>query len=103
MTRRSTPQSKIDENAFPVRVFLVVPGMGIGWNYDLLMSWMKTNWERSAWATHGGGRAAVEGGVVDRIALYVRHPEQVVDLLATFPQLRLADGTRSVCYSSPMR
>jgi len=30
MARRSTPQKKIDDAAFPVRVRIVVPGFGFG-------------------------------------------------------------------------
>lgn len=97
MTRRSTPQAKIDDSAFPVRVMICVPPLGFGRMSDAVYHWLDTHVGRGNYAWHGGGR----GGVGDRVALYFREPEAAGACLSAFPDLRLADGTRLPSYTSP--
>ncbi|MDB6179077.1 SOS response-associated peptidase [Paracoccus sp. Z330] len=97
MTRRSTPQAKIDDSAFPVRVLICVPEMGFGRRSDALHEWLATRIGRGNYAWHGGGR----GGTRDRIALYFREPDAASACLTAFPDLELADGTCLPGYSSP--
>lgn len=97
MTRRSTPQAKIDDSAFPVRLLICVPEMGLGSRSDALHEWLATRIGRGNYAWHAGGR----GGTRDRIALYFREPDSASACLTAFPDLELADGTCLPGYSSP--
>ena len=42
MVRRSTPQKKIDELAFPMRVRFAVPERGFGMRLDAIHAWLRT-------------------------------------------------------------
>ncbi|WP_229582707.1 SOS response-associated peptidase [Paracoccus sp. S-4012] len=97
MTRRSTPQAKTDDAAFPVRVRLHVPPHGLGRRSREIHVWLDRMLGRGEYACHGGGRGA--GG--DRLALYFRSPADADAFHIAFPDLELADGTRLPGYSSP--
>lgn len=101
MSRRSIPQPKIDDAAFPVRVYLRVPGDGLGRRLDALLQWLSENLDRGDYAIHAGGRHPGSNGLEDRLAIYVRHPEIASTLLAQFSELELSDGTEAIAYTSP--
>jgi hypothetical protein len=91
MVRRSTPQNKTDDSAFPVRIYLRVPKDAYGPTYNALHSWLVAEVRRGEFAWHSGG----SGSGFDRSALYFRHPSVAVAMLAAFPELVLSDGTMS--------
>ncbi|WP_313137760.1 SOS response-associated peptidase [Paracoccus jeotgali] len=97
MTRRSIPQSRLDDQAFPVRVLICVPELGFGSLGDDVRRWLEARLGRSQYAWHGGGRS----GTRDRVALYFRAAEAAHACLTAFPQLELADGTCLPGYTSP--
>lgn len=101
MNRRSTPQMKIDDAAFPVRVFLRVPEEGLGQRMDALHRWLESNVGRGEYAVHAGGRHPGRDMLEDRLAVYTRHPRAAVALLEALPDLDMSDGTESIVYSSP--
>lgn len=73
MNRRSTPQAKIDDRAFPIRMFVHVPGNDFGLLFDETHRWLPVQCGSS----------------------YVRK------FIRAFPSLELADGTPSKTYTSP--
>lgn len=97
MTRRTTPQAKTDDAAFPVRVRFHVGPHGLGRTAITLRDWLDDQIGRGNYAVHGGGRAV--GG--DCVSLYFRTPTDADAWHAAFPQLELADGTRLPGYYSP--
>ncbi|MDO5658273.1 MAG: SOS response-associated peptidase family protein [Paracoccus sp. (in: a-proteobacteria)] len=93
MTRRSTPQSKMDERAFPCRILIAARGTGI---CEDVHGWLRDRLGYSNFAVHSGrsiGR--------DAIAFYFRHPGAATEFLRAFPALELADGTMRAGYTSP--
>ncbi len=99
MTRRTRPQSKTDEDAFPVRVWFYVPERGLGRLMTPIYDWLDQNVGRTSYAVHSGGSNA-KG---DRIAVYFRHPADAHAFVGAFPSLELADGTVFPGYYSPQR
>lgn len=103
MTRRSTPQKKIDDNAFPVRLFISVPPMGLGRRYADMHNWLDTEVGRGQYAHHSAGSCPIAGGMSYRMALYFRHPSHAAAFATNFTDLELADGTILPTYTSPYR
>ncbi len=103
MSRRTRPQKKTDDAAFPVRMFLRVPEYGFGARKVEIYEWLTANLGRGEYAIHGGGRHPGVHTIDDRIAVYVRHPRAAVALLQAFPDLELSDGLESGVYTSPDR
>ena len=99
MPQRSTPQAKIDEQAFPVRVRSVNPDFGLGRTLDQMYAWLNERVGRESYAIHGGSR----GPTGDRIAIYFRHPAPALAFVEAFPMLEIADGTILPGYSTPNR
>ena len=97
MTRRSTPQAKLDERAFPVRLLVKVPPGGFGRRYMEAYEWLESRVGRSEYAWHGAGE--VSGW--DACACYFRRPDDAAAFIAAFPDFELADGTSECWYSSP--
>ena len=85
MARRSTPQAKIDDRVFPVRVKFHVPGTGLGMLSDRVHVWLRDELPRREWAWHSVAGAA---------ALYFRRVEDAQRLIAAFPEFELADQVR---------
>lgn len=98
MVRRSTPQHKIDDPAFPVRIFLLVPPYGYGTMLDDVHRWLDEQLGRDNYAIHSGGTLS---SCLDLMAVYFRHPRHGAAFLDAFPKLELADGTAQPGYSSP--
>lgn len=97
MSRRSTPQSKIDERAFPVRVLVYVPQSGFGARMYEVQEWLRRQLGTQGHAWHGGGK----GGIRDRVAIYFRHPQAAAEFARAFPWLELADTVDAVTYTAP--
>jgi len=88
MDRRSPPQKKLDDRAYPVRVHVRVPERGFE---NLLLDmhrWLDTEVGRGNFAAHGAGT-----GLTDAVAWYFRTIEEAQAFVARFPMLELADGT----------
>lgn len=79
MTRRSTPRSKVDEWAFPIRVRVVVPELGFGQRIDVYLAWLRElGPAQYAWWANG--------------TLYFRSLKTAERFLTKFPELKLADA-----------
>jgi len=98
MTRRSSPQRRIDDEAFPVRVKLLVPEGGFGQQLTDLHAWLDREAGRGEYAFHAASTLGIPNGAV---AIYFRTPETAHRFVGSFPDLLLADGTDSVVYTSP--
>lgn len=96
MERRSPPQKRIDDHAFPVRVKVVVPGRGFENLLPAMHRWLDAEIGRGGYAMHG---AAATG--TDATAWYFRRVEEAQAFVAAFPMLELADGTELPTYQSP--
>lgn len=96
MARRSTPQSRIDKAAFPVRLRLEVPRNGMGLTLNEIYRWLRDEVGAGNYAVHS---SAALGG--DGLGIYLRDVECARAFAARFHDLPLADGTLSVAYSSP--
>lgn len=103
MSRRSDPQSKIDDGAFPVRLLIVTPEGGFGSDIDAIYHWLDQEVGRAQYAIHSAGRAPGQNGLIYRIAIYLKHPKFGAALLSAFPNLDLADRTLSSTYTAPRR
>ncbi|WP_241565086.1 SOS response-associated peptidase family protein [Paenirhodobacter populi] len=97
MTRRTTPQAKTDEAAFPIRVLFYVPENGLGKNSEIIWHWLDMTIGRGNFAWHSRGRDAHR----DRFALYFRDPVAPSLFTQAFPFLEIADGTLLPGYYSP--
>ena len=96
MVRRSTPQKKIDERAFPVRIRVLVPPSGLGQQLNHVHDWLHAEIGRGQFAVH-----SCSGIGADAVGIYLRDIEGARFLLEAFPTLELQDGTDSPHYSSP--
>lgn len=99
MTRRTTPQAKTDDRAFPIRVRFVIP------HHDRALWWGLSD-RLTAWLRELGPRRCVmhSGGVNltrEAMALYFRTLEDAQACVAAFPELELADSVGLVGYYSP--
>lgn len=90
MNRRSTPQKKLDEAAFPVRIRIVVPPRGLGRALDLMHLWLRENVGSGNYGAH-----SAPGLGCDALAIYLRSIGEAQRFLEAFPQLELADGIRA--------
>ena len=96
MVRRSTPQKKKDDDAFPIRVKIVIPPFGFGQTYDEIEFWLRSEIGRGNYARH-----AARSYPKDASAFYFRSIEDARRFLAAFPALELRDGTIMTGYTSP--
>lgn len=95
MVRRSTPQKKTDDAAFPVRVRFAVPDGGFGMRLDDLHRWLYHEIGVGQFAVHS---LSALGG--DAIGVYFRDTESAQAAVRAFPDFVLADGTACRSYSS---
>lgn len=98
MSRRTRPQSIVDDKAFPVRVLIHPPKEGFGNQLNQLHNWLRDMIGAGDFAFHSGG---IPGSVRDTIAIYFRNPHDAASLMYAFPDLELADGTILPGYTSP--
>ncbi len=97
MNRRSTPQAKIDDTAFPVRLLALVPQDGFGNEINRIIAWLRENIGDGEFAQHAGH--ALLG---NSVAFYFRCVEDASRFVEAHPQMVLADGTISASYRSPL-
>lgn len=95
MARRSTPQKTLDEQAFPVRIKLVVGGSGLA-ELAAIQNWLNREVGCVDSAVH-----SASGIATDAVAIYLRDIEAATRLGQAFPDLVLADGTQAATYSNP--
>ena len=86
MSRRSLLRAWLAERCFPVRLRILVPGQGLGRRLDDVHIWMRDELGPEECELHG-----VEGD----LAFYFRDAEQAAAFTRAFPDLALADRTRS--------
>lgn len=98
MARRTTQQIKADDLAFPVRIKLAIPDMGLGRDMDRIHGWLGQVLGAGNYACH-----SAPGLGCDTIAIYFRNTEAAARFTSDFPNLPLADGTLSPAYGSPVR
>lgn len=97
MARRTTPQSKTDDLAFPVRIKLAVPTQtGLGRDLDRIYDWLAEEVGAGNYACH-----AAPGIGCETMAIYFRCTESAAQFTSAFADLPLADGARSAAYASP--
>jgi len=94
MSRRSTPQAKIDREAWPVTVRVLVPPNGFGRNDP--SEWLRTELGLTEFATTPARLFLNEA-----VAYHFRSVETARAFCERFPMLQLADGTTSCAYRSP--
>ena len=97
MNRRSTPQAKINDTAFPVWLFALVPQDGCGNEINSIMAWLLSSIGVGEFAQHTGH--ALLG---DTVAFYLRCVEDASRFVEAHPQMVLADCTISSSYGSPL-
>jgi putative SOS response-associated peptidase YedK len=98
MNRRSTPQWKIDKEAFPVTIRILVPEFGFS-------QWGISN-QPDGWLTAAIGPGQYATTPFNSLMgagteFHFRSMEDVSRFLERFPQIILADSTMSVSYRSP--
>lgn len=91
MSRRSTPQSKFDEERFPIRLRLIVPPEGFGLRLDDAFAWLMREVGHGDYAWHASGNCVVNGAIRDRVAIYFRRPKDLAAFCEMFPDFKLAD------------
>ncbi|WP_411891362.1 SOS response-associated peptidase [Yoonia sp. SDW83-1] len=96
MVRRSTPQKKLDESAFPIRVRFAVPDRGFGLRLNDLHRWLNAEIGSGHFAVHSSN-----GRAMDAIGVYLRSVECAQAVMTAFPDFGLADGVDCRSYSSP--
>lgn len=100
MSRRSSPQRIIDEQAFPVRVIL----RGLAGGFAAALGpgrdphrWMQENIGSGEMALYGWHSVYCPDG----FALFARSCCDAAKFLAAFPEFEVADGTVMDTYGSP--
>lgn len=86
--RRSTPQKKIDERNFPVRVRFSKPENGFGTRINDLHDWLDREVGRGNYAVHGALYRTR-----DAIAVHLRTTNAASLMVMTFGDFELADWT----------
>ena len=83
LTRRSTPQKRIDDDAFPVRVKVLVPECGFDRRMPEMYAWLDREVGRGDYALHGGSTVGLARNVA---AFYFRAAEPAHRFVAAFPE-----------------
>jgi hypothetical protein len=100
MARRSTPQSRTDDLAFPVRVKFAVPGCGIASIHDTLGERMREWLRRELPPGDHAWHSALSLGT-NACAIYFRRVNDAQRFVEAFPEFALADATRGARYIRP--
>jgi hypothetical protein len=96
MTRRSSRET--DDRTFPIQIRVRLPSTSLGNILTEMLLWLSAEVGPGEYAQHPG---QTQGG--SAVSIYFRHPENLVRLLAAFPQLELADDTNQRMLRSPQR
>lgn len=95
MVRRSTPQRKVDDRAFPVRILFYEKDIAVV-NYMRIHDWLMAHIRRGDYAEHGGPDQANK-----TVGYYFRTTEDAHRFRSAFPDIELADRTDLDGYHSP--
>lgn len=95
MARHTSPDKPTDDTAFPVRVKIAVPKRGFGQSITAPFSWLNAEVGPGDYAYHS---TTTLGG--EAVAYYFRDVETAHAFVRAFPDLKLADGTASIAYTS---
>ncbi|MGB3313375.1 MAG: SOS response-associated peptidase family protein [Albidovulum sp.] len=95
MSRRTSPQYKTDDRAFPVRIKVLIPEFGLSTLSEDPWRWLDSEIGRGEYATTGA-----RCFIGDAMVLYFRCLEDAGRFMDAFP-LPLADDTMASVYSSP--
>lgn len=90
MVRRSTPSSKVDDLAFPIRVKVAIPVGGLGRLLDDAQCWLRDNLGRGQWAIHSAPTT-----VGSAAGFHFRRLEDAQRFVTAFPSATLADFVRT--------
>lgn len=101
MSRRSQPQSQVDEAAFPVRLRVIVLEYGFGPQLLEIHRWLDRNIGRGNFAHHGGGRAVTRQGIAEDTTLFYFRTPQAAAAFVEATGVALCDGTEAESYRSP--
>ena len=96
MPQRSIPPRVLDDAAFPLRVKLHVPALGLGPVLIEILRWLRSEVGEANFAHHEADSLETEA-----LALYFRRPDHLLSFLQAFPTLQLADETNSPGYRNP--
>ena len=96
MNRRSVAQKTADDRAWPIRVYVVVPGTGFSGAGIDPHAWLIKELGLGGFAWHSAG-----GMSRDVLAIYFRTLADLQRFLDAFPTLALGDDTGSPFYQSP--
>lgn len=96
MVRRSAPQKRIDDDAFPIRVKIRVPTLGFGGQLAQMQVWLQDHLGIGNFAHHSAATLTRHA-----CAYYFRTTEDARAFLDAFPTLELADDTRASYYNAP--
>ena len=100
ISRRSTPQSKTDDLAFPVWVKFAVPGRGIASIHDTLGVRMREWLQRELPPGDHAWHSALSLGT-NACAIYFRRVQDALRFVEAFPEFALADATQAGGYTRP--
>jgi hypothetical protein len=87
MSRRTAPQHKVDDIAFPVRVKVRIPECGFGTLLAQIYTWLDREIGRGEYAHHPATAIGM-----DATAFYFQNPEAATQFVSAF-DLKLVDGT----------
>jgi hypothetical protein len=95
MVRRSTPQGKVDDRAFPVRILFYERDIAVV-NYMRIHDWLMAHMRRGDYAEHGG-----PDRIDKTVGYYFRTTEDAHRFRSAFADIELADRTARDTYNSP--
>ena len=96
MVKRTRAQAITDDLAFPVRIKVAVPSNGLGVASQRIAAWLTSELGSGHFAWH-----AAQGIGTAAMAFYFRSANDAQRFVSEFPELELADGTRSQAYVGP--
>ena len=93
MAKHTNRSQRHDELAFPLRLKFVVPPCGFGRALDPVVEWLTREVGTGNYAWHNA-----PGFACSSAAFYFKSIEVAQAFVSAFPDLLLADGTRSPAY-----
>lgn len=90
MTRRTTPKKITDEAAYPIRIKVLIPPLGLS-SLPAIHKWLIQHVGRDRCAQHG---ASIRGW--DAVAFYFLDIEDAAAFLRAFPALELDRGPQVI-------
>ncbi|WP_210526181.1 hypothetical protein [Rubellimicrobium arenae] len=96
MPQRSATPRVLDDAAFPLRVKLHVPALGLGPVLIEVLRWLRNEVGEDNFAHHDAETLEAEA-----LAIYFRRADHMMRFLHAFPNLGLADETGLPSYHNP--